>query len=178
MGPPLVLHSSTVFLHLVLHMLDGWGRVGADVEVEWRTRAQASGGHLWHMQGIGVGQVEGYTDIGTALLLLGLFGLGYCLVRTIHAITDKIQGVDMSKEKMTKPVDPAALLAELDAVKEAEAYELTGDGKIVIKVAFFKELITARCKLWALEAEEVSAWDGYSRAMSEPLGDAWLDELE
>lgn len=69
------------------------------------------------------------------------------------------------------------LVDEIRKVQEAEDYELTGDGRVTIKVKFFQELVTARATLWALQAAGVDNWEGHADALAEPLGDEWVKEL-
>lgn len=80
--------------------------------------------------------------------------------------------------------DYEALYAELRRMNDEEQFDyrkFVVDGvtqeRIIIKLPFFQELITSRAKLWALESAGVDNWEGYSEAMSEELGDAWVKEI-
>lgn len=82
------------------------------------------------------------------------------------------------RDHWVKP-DYKALYA---AIKEQDEFERVllrtpAADQVVLKAAFFRQLYTAQCKLWALEAAGVDNWEGFDEAMDQAPGDDWVKEI-
>lgn len=76
-------------------------------------------------------------------------------------------------------MDPDAkdLVTELAEVAQREKYHLLGQTQVVINREFFQDLITARCKLWAILEADLIPTEKLEELWSQPLGDEWAKDL-